>query len=104
MTAWVKLQACFYGYAVAGDPSALTHGDYYAGKGIGQAILQTPAGLLTVFNTHICANYSHKYTGKSDPVDCHHTLLLASDPTNLQRIPFIQSFDEQLAASHLRHL
>ncbi len=39
------------------------HGDFYAGKGIGHAVLQTSAGLLSVFNTHTCANYSHKYTG-----------------------------------------
>lgn len=40
-----------------------TNGDFYAGKGIGQAVLQTSAGLLSVFNTHTCANYSHKYKG-----------------------------------------
>ena len=57
------LQAHFHGYAVAGDPSVPTHGDYYAGKGIGHAVLQTSAGLLSVFNTHTCANYSHKYKG-----------------------------------------
>lgn len=39
------------------------HGDFYAGKGIGHAVLQTSAGLLSVFNTHTCANYSHKYKG-----------------------------------------
>ena len=42
-----------------------THGDFYAGKGIGHAVLQTSAGLLSVFNTHTCANYSHKYKGDS---------------------------------------
>ena len=57
------LQAHFHGYAVAGDPSVPMHGDYYAGKGIGHAVLQTSAGLLSVFNTHTCANYSHKYKG-----------------------------------------
>ena len=57
------VQALFHGYAVAGDPSKLTHGDYYAGKGIGHAILQTSEGLVAVFNTHTCANYAHKYTG-----------------------------------------
>ena len=39
------LQAHFHGCAVAGDPSAPTHGDFYAGKGIGHAVLQTSAGL-----------------------------------------------------------
>ena len=63
LTCTDALQAHFHGYAVAGDPSKLTHGDYYAGKGVGHAVLQTPAGLLSVFNTHLCANYSHKYTG-----------------------------------------
>lgn len=70
------LQAHFHGYAVAGNPSALTHCDYYSGKGVGQAILQTPAGLLTVFNTHTCANYSHKYTGMSHPFRLHHAPML----------------------------
>ncbi len=41
------------------------HGDFYAGKGIGHAVLQTSAGLLSVFNTHTCANYSHKCKGDS---------------------------------------
>ena len=57
------VQARFHGYAVAGDPSKLTHGDYYAGKGIGHAILQTSEGQVAVFNTHTCANYSHRYEG-----------------------------------------
>ena len=40
-----------------------THGDFYAGKGIGHAVLQTSARLLSIFNTHTCANYSHNYKG-----------------------------------------
>ena len=46
------------------------HGDFYAGKGIGHAVLQTSAGLLSVFNTHTCANYSHKYKGDSACLCC----------------------------------
>ncbi len=69
-----------------------THGDFYAGKGIGHAVLQTSAGLLSVFNTHTCANYSHKYKGDSAcacPAFCFATLLLnllAQEPSLLYNI------------------
>ena len=57
------LQADFHQYGAAGNPAALTHGDFYAGKGVACFTLRTPAGLLNVFNTHICANYAHTFTG-----------------------------------------
>lgn len=59
----LELQAQFHRYAVAGDPAALFHGDFYAGKGFALYTLQTPAGLINVVNTHICANYAHTYEG-----------------------------------------
>lgn len=86
------LQARFHGYAVAGDPSVPTHGDFYAGKGIGHAVLQTSAGLLSIFNTHTCANYSHNYKGDNAcpcPAFIFATLLLkllAQEPSLLDDI------------------
>ena len=57
------LQAQFHRYAVAGNPAAWSHGDFYAGKGFALYTLQTPAGLINVVNTHLCANYAHTYKG-----------------------------------------
>mmetsp|Transcript_22485 Transcript_22485/g.39883 ORF Transcript_22485/g.39883 Transcript_22485/m.39883 type:complete len:541 (-) Transcript_22485:155-1777(-) len=52
----------FQMYASAGNPGAIFCGDYYAKKGVGWTRLETPSGyILDVFNTHLHANYSHKY-------------------------------------------
>lgn len=51
------LHASFEQYAAAGDPLALTCGDYLAAKGVGWVQLETPAGAVDVFNTHLHANY-----------------------------------------------
>eukprot|EP00195_Chlamydomonas_chlamydogama_P015998 CAMPEP_0202912488 /NCGR_PEP_ID=MMETSP1392-20130828/57892_1 /ASSEMBLY_ACC=CAM_ASM_000868 /TAXON_ID=225041 /ORGANISM="Chlamydomonas chlamydogama, Strain SAG 11-48b" /LENGTH=193 /DNA_ID=CAMNT_0049603409 /DNA_START=57 /DNA_END=636 /DNA_ORIENTATION=+ len=53
-------EAAFWRYAAAGDPAAITCGDYYAGKGFGWSRIATPKGPVDVFNTHIHANYSHR--------------------------------------------
>ncbi|EFJ43945.1 hypothetical protein VOLCADRAFT_106613 [Volvox carteri f. nagariensis] len=45
----------------AGDPASINCGDYLAAKGVGWTRLATPSGPLDVFNTHLHANYSHKY-------------------------------------------
>lgn len=52
--------ASFAQYATAGDPLALTCGDYLAAKGVGWVRLESPNGPLDVFNTHLHANYSHR--------------------------------------------
>lgn len=59
------LQAEFHQYGAAGNPAALTHGDFHAGKGVACFMLRTPAGLLNMFNTHTCANYAHTFTGSA---------------------------------------
>ncbi|KAL4429990.1 hypothetical protein ABPG77_004360 [Micractinium sp. CCAP 211/92] len=55
------VEVAFHPYSARGDPAALLNGDFYAGKGVGWAALQTPAGLLSVFNTHLSANYGQRW-------------------------------------------
>ncbi|KXZ48237.1 hypothetical protein GPECTOR_29g18 [Gonium pectorale] len=54
-------EAAFHQYTCAGDPASIHCGDYLAAKGVGWTRLSTPSGPLDVFNTHLHANYSHKY-------------------------------------------
>ena len=42
------LQAEFLEYQAAGDPARPTHGDYFAGKGVGVVRISTPAGPIQV--------------------------------------------------------
>ena len=42
-------QAHFLEYQAAGDPAAITHGDYYAGKGVGLVRLATPVCFSTLY-------------------------------------------------------
>lgn len=51
-------QVAFHPYSARGDPAALLNGDFYAGKGVGWAALQTPGGLLFVFNVSAGADAS----------------------------------------------
>jgi hypothetical protein len=47
----------------SGDPASIHCGDYLAAKGVGWTRVATPSGPLDIFNTHLHANYSHKYAG-----------------------------------------
>ncbi|GFR41930.1 hypothetical protein Agub_g2723, partial [Astrephomene gubernaculifera] len=56
------IDTMFHQYSCAGDPLALSCGDFLAAKGVGWVRLRGPGGrLVDVFNTHLHANYSHKY-------------------------------------------
>ena len=45
--------AAFHPFSARGDPAAVHHGDFLTGKGVGWAALQTPAGPVDVFCTHL---------------------------------------------------
>ncbi len=51
------VDAAFYRYRLSSRPERILEGDFYAGKGIGLARLQTPSGLVDVYNTHVLAQY-----------------------------------------------
>ncbi|KAK9864124.1 hypothetical protein WJX84_004721 [Apatococcus fuscideae] len=53
-------QVRFVQFTAAGDPVSLK-GDYFAGKGVGWAQLDTPAGIVDTFNTHLSANYKQSW-------------------------------------------
>ncbi|GLI65104.1 hypothetical protein VaNZ11_008512 [Volvox africanus] len=63
------VEAAFHQYHCAGDPVSVTCGDYLAAKGVGWTRLDLPSGYLDVFNTHLHANYSHKYRGSTNTQD-----------------------------------
>jgi endonuclease/exonuclease/phosphatase family metal-dependent hydrolase len=58
-------QARFERFALRGPPEQIAQGDYYGGKGFVQLRLKTPAGPVTLINTHLQARYSrsvaHEY-------------------------------------------
>jgi len=47
----------FYTFRMSGKPERIWQGDYYGRKGIGVLRLDTPYGLLDVYNTHTHAQY-----------------------------------------------
>jgi len=47
----------FVRFALCGFPQAVTHGDYYGGKGIAILTLETPAGPVALLNTHLIPHY-----------------------------------------------
>ena len=59
----VMPQVRFIQFTAAGDPVSLK-GDYFAGKGVGWAQLETPAGIVDTFNTHLSANYKQSWRGE----------------------------------------
>ena len=50
----------FHRYTLNGLPLMIPEVDYYGGKGIGFARLDTPNGEIAVFNTHIIARYNEE--------------------------------------------
>lgn len=48
----------FHRFSLNGLPLKVPEVDYYGGKGIGYACLNTPYGEIAVFNTHIIARYA----------------------------------------------
>lgn len=55
------LQTDFWPYVAAGNAIAINHGDFFAGKGIAWARIDSPIGSVDVFNTHLHANYRHTF-------------------------------------------
>ncbi|MFP4321144.1 MAG: endonuclease/exonuclease/phosphatase family protein [Anaerolineales bacterium] len=51
------IETRFWRFRLNGYPQHFVQGDYFAGKGIGLARVQTPAGELDVYNMHLVAQY-----------------------------------------------
>lgn len=57
-------QTHFFPYVLGGKPERVWHGDWYAGKGIGVAVLRVAGTVVSVVNTHMVAAYNG--TGQED--------------------------------------
>lgn len=53
--------AHFHPYRLRGLPQRPYHGDYYSGKGVSLVTVDSPAGPVTVLNTHLHAQYAPDY-------------------------------------------
>jgi sphingomyelin phosphodiesterase 2 len=51
------IDANFLSFRLSGKPEDIKHGDYYVAKGVGMARIQTPNGVLDVYNVHPHAQY-----------------------------------------------
>jgi sphingomyelin phosphodiesterase 2 len=51
------IDALFLPFRLSGKPERLKHADYYVAKGVGLTCIQTPEGVLDVYNTHTHAQY-----------------------------------------------
>lgn len=51
----------YFQFTMCSSPFRFDHGDWYGAKGIGVCYIESPAGLLSVYNTHLVAEYK-KYT------------------------------------------
>jgi len=60
----------FHRFRLSGRPERLADAEYFAGKGIGYVRLQTPAGEIDVYNTHLIAQST---TDGLDPYRAHRT-------------------------------
>lgn len=58
---WPICEVFFHRFGVSGPPERVWEGDYWAGKGVALARIETPAGLVDFYNTHAQAGY-----GKAD--------------------------------------
>jgi endonuclease/exonuclease/phosphatase family metal-dependent hydrolase len=56
-SAWPIRETFFHRYAASPPARRIWEGDYWAGKGVGLARIETPAGMLDFFDTHAQAGY-----------------------------------------------
>lgn len=54
-------EVAFYAYRMRSRPELIMQGDFWAGKGIGLARIQTPSGIVDFYNTHAVAQYAPDY-------------------------------------------
>ena len=56
-SAWPIREAYFHRYTVSGPARRIWEGDFWGGKGVALARIETPAGMLDFYNTHAQAGY-----------------------------------------------
>ncbi|KAI6650876.1 Neutral sphingomyelinase isoform X1 [Oopsacas minuta] len=47
----------FFRFSLCGSPFRVDHGDWYGGKGVGVCYIESSVGMLSVYNTHLVADY-----------------------------------------------
>ena len=52
------ISSSFHKFSASGSPAKIAHLDWYAGKGVGVVVLDTPQGPISLLNTHLHANYN----------------------------------------------
>jgi sphingomyelin phosphodiesterase 2 len=57
MSCFPIIDTVFHRFRMSGKPEDITHGDYYAGKGIGLARINAVEGRVDVYNCHTHAQY-----------------------------------------------
>lgn len=56
-SAWPIREVFFHRYSASGPARRVWEGDYWAGKGVALARVETPSGMLDFYNTHAQAGY-----------------------------------------------
>lgn len=56
-SAWPIREAFFHRYSISGPAQRIWEGDFWAGKGVALARIETPAGMLDFYDTHAQAGY-----------------------------------------------
>lgn len=81
MSAWPIKEAFFHRYSVSNEWFRLWEGDWWAGKGIGLARIEHPAGIIDFYNTHAQAGYGRQ----ANRVVRLHQMTEAADFVNMTR-------------------
>lgn len=61
----------FMPFRLNGKPVNVHHGDWYAGKGVGHAVIEHESIDVDLFITHMIANYHNTNISQKDPYDVH---------------------------------
>ena len=48
----------YFQFTMCSSPFRVDHGDWFGAKGVGVCYIESPAGLLSVYNTHLIAEYN----------------------------------------------
>lgn len=81
MSAWPIKEVFFHRYAASNEWFRVWEGDWWAGKGIGLARIEHPAGVIDFYNTHAQAGYGRQ----ANRVVRLHQMTEAADFVNMTR-------------------
>jgi endonuclease/exonuclease/phosphatase family metal-dependent hydrolase len=102
LSRWPILASRLTAFSLRGHPERVTHGDYYGQKGYAWLRLATPAGPISVVDTHLHARYTSDVSHEYVPQRVGQIVQLALGTQSITE-PLIAAGDFNFTDRHVEH-